>query len=345
MASQPGQQTKQEILAQPAGWAETLAIMVGLERDVGRLWQEERPDHVLVTGCGTPYYAGQVVAGVLESLTGVPARAVPASELLLYPGSVLPGAGRVLMVALSRSGSTSETVRACREFLASGRGQLLTLSGFAEEPLAGLGAVNAVLPALQDLSVVQTRAFTAMTIAALAASAAWAGRPELTAELQRLPELCQQVLERHLPAIDRLVGRGGVERFFFLGSGPQHGYAGEAALKAKEVSLTPAEPFHFMEFRHGPMSLVTPETLVVGFLGAHDDWERPVMAQMAAFGGQTLTIGEADADLSLDSGLGEIARGPLLLPAIQWLVCQRAIAAGLDPDHPRNLSAVVKLEI
>ena len=345
MADQPGKQTKQEILAQPAGWAGTLEIMAGLEGDLARLWRDERPDHVVLTGCGTPYYAAQVVAGVLQSLTGVPSRAVPASELLLYRDSALPAAGRVLMVALSRSGSTSETVRAGREFLASGRGPLVTLSGFGEEPLAGLGAVNAVLPALQDRSVVQTRAFTAMTIAALAATAARAGRPDLTAELQRLPEAGRRVLERHLPAIDRLVARGGVERFFFLGSGPQHGYAGEAALKAKEVSLTPAEPFHFMEFRHGPMSLVTPETLVVGFLGKHDDWERPVMAQMAAFGGQTLTLGEADADLALDSGLGEIARGPLLLPAIQWLVCERAIAAGLDPDHPRNLSAVVKLEI
>ena len=94
MADQPGKQTKQEILAQPAGWAGTLEIMAGLEGDLARLWRDERPDHVVLTGCGTPYYAAQVVAGVLQSLTGVPSRAVPASELLLYRDSALPAAGR-----------------------------------------------------------------------------------------------------------------------------------------------------------------------------------------------------------------------------------------------------------
>jgi len=336
--------TKAEILSQPQAWADTVDAARAAAGDLRALWERERPDAVVLTGCGSTYYVAMLAAAALR-LRGVAAQAVPASELLLYPGMSLPHRGRVMMVAISRSGSTSETVRACRDFVASGRGPLVTISGYADEPMASLGAVNLLVPAAREESIVQTRAFTSLAIASLLAAAVWTGDDRAIDDLARLPEAGARVIETQLPAAAELA-RTPVDRVFFLGSGPHYAIACEAGLKTKEVTLTPAEPFHFLEFRHGPKSLVTPDALVVGLLsGEHDAMERPVVAEMAALGGRALTFGDRGADLVSGSGLGELARSILPLPAIQWYACERALAQGHDPDRPRNLTQVISLDL
>ncbi|HEU0113841.1 MAG TPA: SIS domain-containing protein [Thermomicrobiales bacterium] len=339
-----GRETKREILSQPETWAATLGRLRDAAGPIRQLWQSAPPAQTILTGCGSTYYAAAIGATVLQALTGVPSRGVPASELLLYPESIYPRAGRTMLVAISRSGATSETIKAATDFVAANAGPLVTLSASGDEPLARLGALNLVFPEAQERSIVQTRAFTSLLLATLALAALWSGRDDLRAELDRLPAAGSRVIDQFLPRMADLAAAP-YERSFFLGSGPHFGLACEAALKTKEVSLQPSEPFHFLEFRHGPKSLVTPETLVVGLLGAHIDLERPVIAESAGFGGQTLTVGEADADLPFASGLSEFARGVLALPPIQWLACERALAQGLDPDHPRNLSAVITLDL
>lgn len=337
--------TKAEILTQPDAWAETVGLLRAVSGELRALWDRERPETVVFTGCGSTYYVAMLAAAALRQGCGADARAVPASELLLYPGMSLPHRGRTMLVAISRSGSTSETVRACRDFVAAGRGPLVTISGYADEPMAGLGVVNLVVPAAREESIVQTRAFTSLAIASVFAAALWAGDERTLAGLDGLPTAGKAAIEAHLPVVAELARRQ-FDRFFFLGSGPHYAIACEAGLKTKEVTLTPAEPFHFLEFRHGPKSLVTPETLVVGLLsGEHDAMERPVVAEMAALGGKTLTLGPDGADLAYDSGLGELARCILPLPAIQWFACERALAQGFDPDRPRNLTQVIELDL
>lgn len=337
--------TKAEILTQPDAWAETIALLGNVAGDLRAAWESDRPDTVVFTGCGSTYYVGMLAAAALRLGCGCDARAVPASELLLYPGMSLPHAGRVMLVAISRSGSTSETVRACRDFVASGRGSLVTISGYADEPMATLGAVNIVVPAAQEASIVQTRAFTSLAIASVYAAAVWAGDDRTIDGLGGLPAAGQAVIDAHLPVVAELATQP-FDRFFYLGSGPHYPVACEAGLKTKEVTLTPAEPFHFLEFRHGPKSLVTPQTLVVGLLsGEHDAMERPVMVEMAALGGQTLTLGPGGANLTYGADLGELARCILPLPAIQWFACERALAQGFDPDTPRNLTQVIELDL
>lgn len=341
----PGRLTKAEILSQPEAWAETMAVVRDQAAPIKRLWGEGRPETVVFTGCGSTYYAAMLAAGALRQLAGVDARAVPASELLCYPEMAFPRSGTVALVAISRSGSTSETVQACRDFGASGRGPLITVSGYAEEPMAGLGALNLVLPSAREESIVQTRAFTSLAIAAMAIAAVWSGRDDLLGELDRLPEAGRRVIGAHLPRAADLA-QAPVERIFVLGSGPHHAVACEAALKLKEVTLTPAEPFHVLEFRHGPKSLVAPDTLVIGLLsGEHDGMERPVLEEVAGYGGRVLTFGERGADFELASGLGELARCLLPLPAVQWFACERALVQGFDPDRPRNLSAVITINL
>jgi glucosamine--fructose-6-phosphate aminotransferase (isomerizing) len=334
--------TQREILSQPECWAATLDVVAGLAPQLSELWAQGAFDTVLFTGCGSTYYLSLAAAHVLAQLTGVAARGVPASELLLYPAAVVPARGRTLLVAVSRSGTTSETVAAVQAFLRQGRGQLLVLTCYPASELAQLGALTVPLPHAQEESVAQTRSFSSLYLATVALAALWAQDNELATALRQLPAAGRRLLETSLGLVERL----DFARCYLLGSGAQYGLACELSLKLKEISLALSEPFHALEFRHGPKSMVSPETLVIGLLGGRTGvHERQVLAEMAELGAQILTIGDQEADIAFAAGLPELARGVLYLPAVQWLACARALAHNLDPDRPHNLDAVVQLEL
>jgi glucosamine--fructose-6-phosphate aminotransferase (isomerizing) len=165
------------------------------------------------------------------------------------------------------------------------------------------------------------------------------------AELSRLPAACQTLVSTYQSLAQNLGSDSAIERFYFLGSGPRYGLACELSLKMKEMSLSHSEPFHFMEFRHGPRSMVTPETLIVGLVSeANRAHELAVLEDMRAQGGRILALAERDADVSFASGIGEAARNALYLPIGQLLAFERAVHKGLNPDQPHNLVAVVRLD-
>jgi glucosamine--fructose-6-phosphate aminotransferase (isomerizing) len=150
-------------------------------------------------------------------------------------------------------------------------------------------------------------------------------------------------VEEALRFSDAFVGPDRFKRYFYLGSGPRHGLAAEAMLKMKEMSLTNAEAFHTLEFRHGPKSMVDAETVVVGLLSETGySAELAVLNEMKALGATTLSIGAmADADYALPQTNSLLV---YVLPILQWMAYQSAVSKDLDPDHPRHLEQVVRLQ-
>jgi glucosamine--fructose-6-phosphate aminotransferase (isomerizing) len=112
----------------------------------------------------------------------------------------------------------------------------------------------------------------------------------------------------------------------------------------KEMSLSHSEPFHFMEFRHGPKSMVTPSTLIVG-LTSESAQERAVLNDLRALGARVLTLGEHEGEVAFNSGVSEIARNVLYLPVGQRLAFERSLFNHLNPDRPNNLDVVVRLDV
>jgi glucosamine--fructose-6-phosphate aminotransferase (isomerizing) len=337
-----GRYTRDEILTQPASWAAALDVLEAQRRDLASLGQVGYAQ-VLFTGCGSTYYAALAAAALLQDLSGLPARGLPASEMWLYPRSSFVS-GRTMLIALSRSGETTETLQACAEFADSGRGDLLTLSCYADRPLAGMGKWNVVLPSGQERSVAQTRAFTTIYLATVWLSALWAGKDGLTQGMRRLEDRGNRLLARCAALASSLGRDEDLDRFYWLGSGPRYGLACEVSLKMKEMSLSHSEPFHFMEFRHGPKSMLTPSALVVGLRSSvQANREAAVLKDAAALGARVLTIAEDQADVSLDSGLDEAIRNVLYLPVGQLIAFERSLARGLNPDLPHHLDAVVRL--
>ncbi len=258
-----GHFTRQEILSQPEAWTAALKVLEQSRRDIIDLKGSHRFENILFTGCGSTYYLSLAAAALTQEMTGLACRAFPASELWLYPGSSFTE-GKTLLVAVSRSGETTETLRACQSFLDGKRGTLLTLSCYDSMPLAKMGELNLVLPSGQEQSVAQTRAFSSLYLGTVALACLWAGREDLFDSLSKIPEVGSRVLKMYFTLATELGRDAGLDRFFWLGSGPRQGLACELSLKMKEMSLSHSEPFHFMEFRHGPKSMVTSSALTIG---------------------------------------------------------------------------------
>jgi len=340
-----GQHTHSEIISQPEVWATVIAEVRAQALALKDFWRAGRFDSIVFTGCGSTYYLSLAAAAFAQTVLGLPARGWPASELWLNPRVAYPAKGRTLLVAVSRSGETTETIKAIETFPAQARGAVLTLSCYSRAVWAGLGDFGLVFSAAQEQSIAQTRAFSSLYLATALLAAIWADRDDLLDEFARLPEVGRRVLAESAPVVGRLGRAPEFDRYYFFGSGLQYGLACELSLKMKEMSLSHSEPFHFMEFRHGPKSMVTPSTLIVGLVSeANRAYEVEVLEDVRALGAQVLSVGEREADVIFASGVTELVRDSLYLPVGQLLAFEHAVSKNLDPDHPKNLDTVVRLK-
>jgi len=342
MLSLPEYATYREIKSQPEAWSQALDVV-----HASTLPEAGRYDNVLFTGCGSTYYLSLAAAALYQELTGRSARAVPAGELLLNASANVAQIVnlRYLLVAVSRSGTTTETVKAVQKFKAEKRGDVMVVSNY-DETLSKLADMNIVIPKGQEESVAQTRSFASMYVAATAFCARMAGKGELVEAMRELPRIGELVIGNYEAWAKRIGENLNFDRFYFLGSGIRYGLACEANLKMKEMTLTHSEPFHFLEFRHGPMSMVNENTVVVGLLSEQNRvHEARVLSEMEKLGGTVAGIGESEADVVFESKIPESVRGVLYLPILQLMAFYRSMAKGLNPDRPNNLTAVVKLDL
>ncbi len=339
-----GENTRTEILSQPDVWLAALATLQQQSEQVLEFYRKGRYDTIVYTGCGSAYYLALAAAALTQQLTHVPARGVPASEAWLYPASVYQPGQRTLLVALSRSGETTETVRAADAFKTRAEGDLLTLSCCPDKPLCHMGALNLVFPEAQEESIAQTRALSTLYVAVTVLAAWWGGREDVLAQMPAVAEAARRLLKNYGPLAAALGQDDSLDRYYFLGSGPRYGLACELNLKMKEMALCFSEPFHFLEFRHGPMSMVTPSTLLIGLLSEKNRvHEQAVLDDMRQRGARLLVMAETDADVVFASGVDEALRNVLYLPIGQLLAFERSLHKSLDPDRPHNLAAVVRL--
>lgn len=339
-----GEYTRDEIFSQPEAWTKAIAILKERAREIQDFSQQEHDQQVIFTGCGSTYYLSCAAAALFQEVTGLTARGLPASELWLSPKSSFYSPGSTLLIAISRSGETTETLRACELYHSKYRGRIITLVCDPKSTLAGLGAMNLIFPSGMEKSIAQTRAFSTLYLGVLGLSMIWARQMASFDQIDILPMMGRKIIT----GFSSLAGLHGknldLDRFYFLGSGGRYGLACELNLKMKEMSLTHSEAFHFLEFRHGPKAMVNQNTLVVGLLsetnGMH---ELAVLGDVGELGAKIVTIGERNADVSFNSGLEEVMRNILYLPFGQMLAFERSIAKGFDPDHPKHLDSVVKL--
>ena len=340
-----GQHTLREILSQPAAWSAALRAFAQRQAEAMDLWAAADFDQVIVTGCGSTYYLSLAAAQLLRQ-SGVDARAVPASELLLHPATVCLPVARYLLLTISRSGTTSETLRAQENFIAAG-GTVICITCDSSSPLAQSADLAIAVDAAQERSVAQTRSFSSMLVVAQLLAGALDGRSASAGA--GLPDACAHLLDSCADSMQSLGGAEGLGKFFFLGAGALYGIACEAMLKMKEMALAHSEAFHPLEFRHGPMSLVGADSLVIGLVSSSAaEHELRVLREMRDMGATVLVISQRHSrfahHISLPAELPTVHATALHLPPLQLLAYWRALKNDCDPDQPRRLSAVISLD-
>lgn len=342
-----GKHTLQEIRSQPWVWEQSLQKLSGLDRK--KFPQFSNYDQILFTGCGSTYYLSLWAARLCENETGAVCRAAPASDLILHPRAWLAPERRSLLVAISRSAETTETIRALGAFQAGQHGDAVVVTCYPERRLAQLTPWVVPVPDSQEESVAQTRSFTSMMLGVL-----WLVIGTVPATLPgQFAQAGKALLDQYAPLAKQIGTHPKLSKFFFLGSGALYGLACEAMLKMKEMSMAQSEAFHVLEFRHGPMSIVDADSLVIGLMdGAHRQSEMDVLKEMRLKGARTLGLGDLETSDAQDTFSDRILfpdihprpwRAPLYLPILQLIAYEKAIAKNLDPDHPTNLSSVVVL--
>jgi len=328
-----GETTRREILSQPDIWAACLAAPAAQDEVLREEIQRGRFDRLLVTGCGSSYYLALLAAAYLRTHSTLHADALPAGEIWLHPDLNLDPT-RYLAICVSRSGRTSEVLRAREILTATSRARTVALTCAPDGALAQV--CDHVLSAemAQEESVVMTRSFTTMFLR-LARVFSGAG------SLASLPARARTLLTAHGRRMEALGSQADLAHVILLASGSLYGFAREAALKVEEMSLTPATAYHVLEFRHGPIAVVEPGTLVVCWLtDAGRDRERRVAEDIRRLGAEVVVIGGDGAqDIPL-AGEGEALAA---LPLIHLLALGRALARGRDPDRPRTISHVVEI--
>jgi glucosamine--fructose-6-phosphate aminotransferase (isomerizing) len=347
-----GGNTLSELLSEPQCWTQCLEALRKSGEIEDALKQLPARSDWLFIGCGSSFYVAQAAASSWTALTGQRARAVPASELLLFPGLVLSGESSQ-PVLISRSGHTSEVLKVAEYLESEENLRTLAITCTDGQQLEKISTATLHLLPADEQSMVMTRSFTSMVLG-LQDLAATVGKQHAFLEsLLKLPALAQTALDPLPSRVQQFVDGHAFADYVFLGQGPFYGVASESMLKVTEMSCSYAQVFHTLEFRHGPKSIVSPETLV-SFLLSESGYEAEceVLEEVKGLGGTTLVVANtadsrarrsADFLVELNLGVPEYARLTSYVLTGQLLGLFTGLKKGLDPDCPPNLSRAVVL--
>lgn len=343
--------TEQELFSQPERW---LALVNRFSRDnpLAGLTLTDF-DEIVVFGSGSSYYLALLLGDLLETATGVRAQVLPSCDVFLQRARYLnPTRGkRRLGIGISRSGESSEAALAA-EALKDQEVPLVVITCTEASSLLKYADYPFVIPEGHEDGLVMLRSFTSMVLGFQLALAAQQG--QAIAAFESLENAGIRVLETYAEPLTRLAHARDFNRFVFLGSGLTYPLALESALKMQEMSIVTSEAYHGLEYRHGPKSTADEHTLVTLFArDADDTFDSDLLRDLKAYGVGTLVIGEnlerfapySDLSADLGSGLTEEQRLVLELLPVHLVALQTALRLGRNPDAPRNLTQVVRLEL
>ncbi|MBH2016632.1 MAG: glutamine--fructose-6-phosphate transaminase (isomerizing) [Burkholderiales bacterium] len=354
---------QKEIFEQPRAIADTLE---GVESITPTLFGADAEavfgqiDRVLILACGTSYYSGSTAKYWLESIAKIPTAVEIASEYR-YRDSV-PDA-RTLVVTISQSGETADTIAALKHARSLGMEQTLTICNVSTSAMVRECKLSYVTRAGVEIGVASTKAFTTqlaalflltLTLAKLRGHLSPEAEAQHIKDMRHLPAALQAVLALEPQVVAWAEAFARKDNALFLGRGLHYPIGLEGALKLKEISYIHAEAYPAGELKHGPLALVTAEMPVV-VVAPNDvllEKLKSNMQEVKARGGELYVCADGDTHIQAEAGIHVIrmpehygALSPILhVVPLQLLAYHTACAKGTDVDKPRNLAKSVTVE-
>jgi glucosamine--fructose-6-phosphate aminotransferase (isomerizing) len=351
---------QKEIFEQPRAVSDTLESVAGIGPELFKAKDGdlESISSVLILACGTSYYAGLVARQWIEQLAGIRCNVEIASEYRYRTSVPDP---KTLVVVISQSGETADTLSALKHAQSLGQTASLAICNVASSALMRMTRLQFLTHAGVEIGVASTKAFTTqLTGLFLLALAVAKVRGRLQDEsphmkaLRHLPTALGAVLALEPQIIAWAERFAKKEHALFLGRGLHYPIALEGALKLKEISYIHAEAYPAGELKHGPLALVTAEMPVVTVAPNDSLLEKlkSNMQEVRARGGELYVFADADTRIMPSSGVNVIRLpehygllSPILhVVPLQLLAYHTALARGTDVDKPRNLAKSVTVE-
>ena len=357
---------QKEIFEQPSAVAATLEMVAGAQSispqvfgvDAERVLREA--DAVLILACGTSFHAGLVARYWLEAIAGIPCVVEIASEYRYRKSVPNP---RALVVTVSQSGETADTIAALKHAQSLGHEHCLAICNAPESSLVRASELRFLTRAGPEIGVASTKAFTtqltafvllAVVLARLRRRLSLESEQQLIRSLRHLPLALSRVLQVEqaiLPWAEKFAGRN---HALFLGRGIHYPIAMEGALKLKEISYIHAEAYPAGELKHGPLALVDRSMPVVAIAPNDALLEKlkSNLQEVRARGGELHVLADQESCIEPGDGLHVIRltdHAGLLSPILhtiplQLLAYHAALRRGTDVDKPRNLAKSVTVE-
>lgn len=357
---------QKEIFEQPGAVAATLEMVSNAESVMPQLFgvAAERVfrevDSVLILACGTSFHAGMVARYWLEAMAAVPCSVEIASEYRYRESVPNP---RTLVVTISQSGETADTIAALNHAKSLGHAHCLTVCNAPESALVRASDLRFLTRAGPEIGVASTKAFTtqlaalmllAMVLARLRGRLSGERERALIVALRHLPAALSHVLKVEDEIKAWAAKFAARHHALFLGRGMHYPIAMEGALKLKEISYIHAEAYPAGELKHGPLALVDQDMPVVAIAPQDRLLEKlkSNLQEVRARGGELYVLADQDSRIEAGDGLQVIRltdhAGPLspilhTLP-LQLLAYHCALLRGTDVDKPRNLAKSVTVE-
>ncbi|MCD7728728.1 MAG: glutamine--fructose-6-phosphate transaminase (isomerizing) [Clostridia bacterium] len=306
-------------------------------------------NRIILTGCGTAYHSAMTGAYVMEEVLGVPARAEIASELRSR-GCVM--GGDTLLIAVSQSGETADTVEAARYARERGA-KVVAVTNVAYSALNCVADVVVPVRAGTEVCVAATKSYCGQIAALLAVAGALSGKR--IDGLEDIASACAQVLKcKYVHALARLFTQS--SGVYFIGRGVDYPVALEGSLKLKEVSYIPGEGYPAGELKHGTLALIDENTLSVAIITDRALAAKTTASvqQIRSRGGKTAVIAsqsciskELEKDAQVCIKLPDCPKylSPIIsVIPLQYAAYLAAVICGKNPDKPRNLAKSVTVE-
>lgn len=355
-----------EIMEQPdalrrtlRGRLDPLARRIALEELTLTAREIRRLDKITIVACGTAYHAGLVGKQLIERLAGIPVEVDIASE---YRYRRPLTASHELVIAVSQSGETADTLAALREGKARGA-RTLTITNAIGSSISREADDTILTLAGPEIAVASTKAYTTQLLAFLLLATAFAQarrtldevrRERLLESLERLAEQMEAVLSQTEPLRKYAASLLAEESVFFIGRGPDYAVAMEGSLKLKEISYIHSEAYAAGELKHGTLALIEEGTPVIALATQAELRDKMIsnIKEVKARGAVVFAVvTEGDEELLhiADGGLALPAADPLLTPLLtviplQLIAYYVSTALGNDVDKPRNLAKSVTVE-
>ncbi|MBC8387371.1 MAG: SIS domain-containing protein [Actinobacteria bacterium] len=343
-----------EIHDQPLTWE---LIIEEFEKNKGKIREFlSESDSFIFTGCGSGYNASVYSKNLSEYFLEKYCFDYQASEIKFFSENIYKKGAlkKPVTFLFSRSGDTTETVDALKKISSSGLSKSFGITCNEDSYLYKNSDFSFSLSKASEKAVVTTKSFTSMAILPLLIFSSLSEDNGCYNELKKLPDFGRKIINKY-ENMGKVLGQNeDIKKFFILSNIPNFGLAREVKLKILEMTLSWADCFNTLDFRHGPRAVVDRNSLIIIFLSDKAvSYELNLARELKEMGAKLLVFGDivpkefynlTDDIIEIGEKISEWLRGVLFLPVIHFLAYYKAVKKRLNPDKPKNLTYFVEIK-